>query len=222
MSPGAEPAGEIDESSVLARWKQAEQSVTAGNWITATWDLLPACDATICLALGHRKMRSFPDAEPGSPAQAADFARSLGVTPPPVLLGSAAEAETTALAALAVLPRSAVLGLRLGLAAHAHFLVDSNEQTPEMRYQLQRFGPPWARALIGCAQALDQLGHRQLALHFARWAANVTGHLGPFRDLPGIEAVITESLQLAARLESAVGDPAAARQINESLSRRRP
>lgn len=208
--PGADRP---DEELVVAMWTRAEEALDGGATHQAQHGFAVACDAVVAMA-------SDPGGPPIAFSTAADFAAARGGAPPEVTPGSPEEARSAAEAAVVIMPVSAAHGLRLGLEAHVAFELLSHAQVAQMRYLLWEFGPPWARCLLACARALDErLGHRRLALHFARWTANVAGHLVPYRDDADVDALVRESLVNAARMEAAVGDPATAREIEQILHR---
>jgi tetratricopeptide (TPR) repeat protein len=105
-----------------------------------------------------------------------------------------APAYALRLAELAVsrLPAAQADGLRIGLEAHYMFATASRLQVSAMRHQLADFGPGWARVLLACSAAFEQLGDMRMALDLAAWAAGAAGQLLPF-------ALLDSSLAAQAR-----------------------
>lgn len=202
----------LDEAEIMALWTAAEQALDGNDLSRAFRLFTPACDAVVQLAtLGRRKAIPFH--------QAAELAATYGVSVPANDPMTAAAAREIASAAKTVMPMQPAVGMRLALEAHVMFLMLSNRQTVDMRYLFVEFGPSWVDALLVCSRHLEeQLQAMRLALHFARWAANVSGHLVPFRDMPEINEAIRKSLVQARHMEAMVGDPSTAQMISQLLA----
>ncbi len=194
-------------------WTAAEQAVDRGAVDLAQLGFAAACDAVVEMAGRPASPVSFPDA--------ALYAEAWGAAPPRSTPTTPAAARAAAEAAVTVLPLSPPHGMRLGLEAHVAFELLSNAQVAQMRYLFADFGPPWARVALICSRTLENpLRRPLLALHFAQWAATITGHLLPHRGFTdGVDELIRESLEQASRMEAATGDPDAARRIEEILNR---
>jgi tetratricopeptide (TPR) repeat protein len=123
----------------------------------------------------------------------------------------------------ALLPTMRAEGMRLGLEAHFLFAISSRMQTPSMRYQLQTFGPPWARVLLACSRAYETQGNLSMALDLASWCGGVTTSLMPFSVLDTtLSALILECVEHHARLLIASGDKAAGDELLDLARPLRP
>jgi tetratricopeptide (TPR) repeat protein len=118
-----------------------------------------------------------------------------------------AYAQQLAEISIALLPAKRVEGLRLGLETHYLFAIASREQTLAMRYQLNVYGPPWARTLLACSQAYEAEGQLNMALDLAAWGGGVVQKFLPFRILDTeLRPLIRECVEQHGRLCIATGD----------------
>jgi hypothetical protein len=94
-------------------------------------------------------------------------------------------------------------GVRLGMEAHALLAGAARLGSPLLAQQLPAFGPPWAAALLACAQHAETDRDHALAVDLATWAAGVAEQLFPAtlvdRDT---RAVAAEAVALATALRS--------------------
>jgi hypothetical protein len=189
----------------------SSRHATAPRAAQAGWKRLNLCDVTVSLVSDER-----PDY-----AAAARTSSDHGIRLPRERPTSPEQARLAAKAATVLLSKRPAHGMRLALEAHVAFMRLSAAQGVEMRYQFKDFGVPWARALVACSRAWRQGPDGDpLSLHFARWAANVTGHLTPFAVIDrDIGSVIREALEQARDLEEAVGDPEKVSEITRILHR---
>jgi hypothetical protein len=206
-----EPAGEDLVAKVLRGWKRAEELSNDGWSGETTTRFQKLCDATVSLVSDER-----PDY-----AAAATTSSDHGIRLSRDRPTSPEQARLAAKAATMLLSKRPAHGMRLALEAHVAFMRLSDAQGVEMRYQFKDFGVPWARALVACSREWRRVPDGDpLSLHFARWAANVTGHLTPFAAIDrDIGAVIREALEQARDLEEAVGDPEKVSEITRILHR---
>ena len=77
-----------------------------------------------------------------------------------------------------ILPQLPEEGLRIGL--EAHYIFAASPQPTLMRYEFNRFGPPWAQNLLACSRAFEARGGQPMALDLASWAAGAAQQLVPF------------------------------------------
>jgi hypothetical protein len=181
--PGAGGAGDV--ATVV-------QAVTVFRQIAGLWmPESPAGDeklTTLAEALGHL---GHSELGTGITRPALDCAI---ITPGGRCSPQLAPAYALRLAELAVsrLPAAQADGLRIGLEAHYMFATASRLQVSAMRHQLADFGPGWARVLLACSAAFEQLGDMRMALDLAAWAAGAAGQLLPF-------ALLDSSLAAQAR-----------------------
>jgi hypothetical protein len=102
---------------------------------------------------------------------------------------------------IALLPQRRAEGLRLGLEAHYLFAIASRMQTPAMRYQMNGYGPPWARVLLACSRAYEAEGELSMALDLAAWGGGVAKNLLPFSALePELRPLLHECVEQHGRL----------------------
>jgi hypothetical protein len=90
-----------------------------------------------------------------------------------------AYAQRLAAVALRLLPSDAD-GLRAGLEAHWLFAAASRDGHPQMRYELDTFGRPWAEVLLAMSEAYEDSAEDAMALDLASWAAGVAQQLLPY------------------------------------------
>jgi hypothetical protein len=111
----------------------------------------------------------------------------------------------------AVVEREPGIGLRLGLEAHVLYAHGSEARLPEMRHNLGRHGPPWARVLLASSRTCEAHGSRDLALDLAAWLGGVAQQLVPFAIIDDVaRTVAREGVGWHAELLDRSGDPEAA------------
>jgi hypothetical protein len=136
--------------------------------------------------------------------------------------------------AVDLLPRSADLGLRIGLEAHYLYAVGARHVAPDVRHQFDSSGIAWARLLLACCRALADMQEDwalPLALDLASWNFGVIIQLQPFvataqrylkigKPPPGdldtsVVPLVRDCLSLHAGLHVRNGDDAAAQQLTQ-------
>ncbi|MEV1290167.1 hypothetical protein [Micromonospora sp. NPDC049679] len=118
--------------------------------------------------------------------------------------------------ALDVLPTAPIDGLRIALEAHYLFASASRAQVAALRYQLQDFGPIWARALLASSAAFEARGQLPMALDLASWAADLARQLVPFAHTDSeLAPLVRDCVERQGRLLIDTGDRGAG---DESLS----
>lgn len=123
-------------------------------------------------------------------------------------------AQQLAAISVALLPAKHVEGLRLGLEAHYLFAIASHERTSAMRYQLNVYGPAWARTLLACSQAYEAEGQLNMALDLAAWGGRVVQKLLPLSGLDTeLRPLIRACMEQHGRLCIAIGDTRAGEEI---------
>jgi tetratricopeptide (TPR) repeat protein len=109
-------------------------------------------------------------------------------------------------------------GLSLGLEAHVLFAGASQLGTMQMRYQLYRYGPAWARVLYRCGQLALQDGAETTAVDAASWLTGVVGGLFPHATYDQeIRTLLLTCTRWQQELYSQVGDREAAENVVQAI-----
>jgi tetratricopeptide (TPR) repeat protein len=117
-----------------------------------------------------------------------------------------AYAQRLAAVALRLLPGDTG-GVSPGLEAHWLFAAASRDGHPQMRYELDTFGRPWAEVLLAMSETFEDRGDDVMALDLASWAAGLAQQLLPYTRLSAdLSRLAARCLERHGRLLIAAGD----------------